>query len=56
MQAPMKRGSAVKDRISVCVYKDELHIELLLDFCDFNVDRNSKMYHRNVAIDLSLVC
>lgn len=54
MQAPLKCGSAVKNRASVCVHKDELHLELLLDFCDFNM-KNSKMYHRNVAIDLSVV-
>lgn len=54
MQAPLKCGSAVKNRISVCVDKDELYLELLLNFCDFKV-KNSKMYHRNVAIDLSLV-
>lgn len=39
MQAPLECGSAVKDRRSVCVYKDELHTELLLDFWDFNENK-----------------
>lgn len=35
MQALLKCGSAVKYKISVCVPRDELH----LDFCDFNVNK-----------------